>query len=64
MIVSGIHQAQRQTTRASPTILAAEMVATGHARVATHTGVDMEPLPERCTVKTVEGRGGENKQRG
>ena len=39
-------RAQRQTTRASVTILDAGIAATAHVRFAEHTGVKAEPMPE------------------
>ena len=51
MISSVIQQAQRQTTRASATILEAGTAATAHVQVAALTGVEARPLPEGCTVK-------------
>ena len=55
-----MQNAQRQTTWALVTILAAGVVATARVQVAAHTGVEMEPLPESCTVKPVEGGGPED----
>ena len=45
-IANTIEQAKRQTTRASVKILEAGVAATAHMRVAEHTGVEAEPLPE------------------
>ena len=60
MIASAIQQAQRQTTKASTTILAAGKEATVHVQVAGHTGVAVEPLPRGCIVEEVEGGGEED----
>ena len=60
LVASAIHQAQRQTTRASATIMNAGVAATAHVRIAEHTRVEAEPLPEGCTVKEVEGGGAED----
>ena len=58
VITSAIQQAQRQTTKASVTILVAGKESTAHVQVAGHTGVAVELLPRGCTVEEVE-RGGE-----
>ena len=60
VIASAIQQAQRQTTRASATILAAGKEATAHVQVAGHTGVAVEPLPRGCIVAEAEGGGEED----
>ena len=60
MIASAILRAQRQTTQASATILATGVAATAYVRVAAKTGVEVEPLPEGCTVKAVEIGGAED----
>ena len=60
VIASAIQQAQRQTTRASATILTTGVAATARVRVAAHTGLEVKPLPESCMAKAVEGRGIEN----
>ena len=57
---SVIQQAQRQTTKASATILAAGKVATAHVQVAGRTGVAVEPLPQVSIVETVRGGGEED----
>ena len=57
---NAIQKANRQTTRESATIMGAGMEAAAHVRVAEHTGVETGPLPESCTVKTVEGAGAED----
>ena len=36
--------------------MAARVAAIAHVRVVEHTGVEVEPLPESCTVKAVKGR--------
>ena len=52
MIASAIQQAQRQTTRASATILEVGVAATAHVRVAEHPVIEAEQLPDGCTVET------------
>ena len=54
VLANAIQQAQRQTTRASVTILDARVAVTAHVRVAEDTGVKAEPLPKGFTVQAVE----------
>ena len=58
MIASAIQPAQRQTTKASATILAGVKEATAHVQVAGHTVVAIEPLSRDCIVEEVKAGGG------
>ena len=53
VIASAIQQTQRQTTKASGTVLAAGKEAIAHVQVAGNTGVLVQPLPQRCIVEKV-----------
>ena len=54
VIASAMQQAQRETAKASAMILAAGSEVTAHARIAGHTEVAVEPLPQGCIIKCVE----------
>ena len=63
VIASAIQQAQRQMIRASAAILEAGVAVKAHVRVADHTGIEAEPLPEGCTVEEAERGGAEDPAR-
>ena len=64
VITSTIQQAQRLTTEASVTMLAAGRAATAHVGAAGNTGVLVESVLQGCIVQEVTGGGRRQTPRG